>query len=333
LTALVLASSHQRGVALAVVAAAVVGWAVYLWSAAKRSYEPGSELEIAPNRKPYYADDQLEGPRLTKYLWWAFGALAVLAVGLPVYWLREPYRMEGPGFDRGAQYFDERAVERGRELFQTAPGDPPKPREPHFGCEACHGPEGIGGSAPFTFDDPQTGETKTVTWSAPALNTVMLRFRPAEVENVITYGRPGTPMPAWGLDGGGPLNDQQISDLIAYLSEIALDPADVQAQSLEQYGTDGSRLFEAFCSRCHTQGASYGEPKVVGGGAIGPSLVGGATEVQFPDRQDHIDWVSETAEYGDPYGVAGISEGVMPYFSNLLTPEQIAAVVDYERGL
>lgn len=333
MTPVLLATSHQRGVALAVAAAAVVGWVVYLLSASKRTYEPGSEVEIAPNRKPYYDDAELEGPRLTKYLWWAFGALTIAAVGLPVYWLREPFRMDGPGFDKGQQYFDTKSIERGEELYEVFPGDPPTPREPHFGCEACHGAEGIGGSASFTFDDPLTGEAKTVTWQAPALNVVMLKYRRSEVRNIIVYGRAGTPMPAWGLEGGGPLNDQQVDDLLSYLEHIKLDPEEVRQANLEQYGEDGSRLFAAFCSQCHTQGAAYGEPGVVGGGGIGPSLVGGSTLVQFPDRQRHIDWVADTAEFGSNYGVAGISDGVMPFFSDVLTPEQIEAVVDYERGL
>ena len=114
----------------------------------------GGELVHAPNRKVYFEDEGLETHRLTKYLWWAFAMLAISAVGLPVYWLREPFRQKGAGFDRGTQYFADRAVKRGEELFQVAPGNPPTPREPHFGCEACHGVEGVGGVAPFTLTDP-----------------------------------------------------------------------------------------------------------------------------------------------------------------------------------
>ena len=43
--------------------------------------------------------------------------------------------------------------------------------------------------------------------------------------------------------------------------------------------------------------------------------------------------MAKTAAYGQLYGVRGVSEGVMPYFENMLTPEQIQAVVDYERTL
>ena len=97
--------------------------------------------------------------------------------------------------------------------------------------------------------------------------------------------------------------------------------------------TEGAALFEAFCARCHTQGESYGEPQVHGGGAYGPDLTGGATLRQFPTVQQQISWVSETVPIGKQYGQRGISSGRMPFFSNMLTEDQIRAIVDYERTL
>ncbi len=61
-----------------------------------------------------------------------------------------------------------------------------------------------------------------MNWTAPALNTVLYRFTPDEVTYILTYGRPFSPMSAWGVAGGGPMNDQQISDLIAYLQSIQI---------------------------------------------------------------------------------------------------------------
>jgi mono/diheme cytochrome c family protein len=46
-----------------------------------------------------------------------------------------------------------------------------------------------------------------------------------------------------------------------------------------------------------------------------------------------VDWVTNTAAFGKAYGVRGISSGRMPNFAQMLTPEQIQAIVDYERGL
>ena len=83
-------------------------------------------------------------------------------------------------------------------------------------------------------------------WQAPPLNTVLSRFEedPAcsqpvddqpdgticDVTSIITYGRPGTPMQAWGVAGGGPKNVQSIQDLVAFLRTIQLKPADIKAQ-------------------------------------------------------------------------------------------------------
>ena len=39
---------------------------------------------------------------------------------------------------------------------------------------------------------------------------------------IIIYGRPFSPMPPWGIEGGGPLNDQQVDTLLAYLKSIQI---------------------------------------------------------------------------------------------------------------
>ena len=330
-----LAVSSQQRIGLAVVLVMLTGWVIYLISASRRTYEPGSELTTAPNRKPYYDDEGMEGKRLTKYLWWAFAMLAISAVGLPAYWVREPFRQTGAGLDRGTAWFEEESVKRGEWYFEASPGDPPTPREPHYGCETCHGKEGVGGVAAYTLVDPTKPDAlpQQVQWRAPALNTVMLRYRPEEVKFILVYGRAGTPMPPWGIEGGGALNDQQIDDLVAYLDHIKLDPREVKEANLREYGTEGAKLFEGFCAQCHTQGASYGQPTVQGGGAYGPDLTGGATLRQFPTVEQHMTWVTETAPLGEQYGQRGMSSGRMPYFGDMLTEEQIKAIVDYERGL
>src|SRR5205807_8293812 len=144
--------------------------------------------------------------------------------------------------------------------------------------------------------------------------------------------------------------DQQIGDLVAYLASIQLNQADVQKQAVQQYGTDGPALFDAYCARCHTKGSSYGQSEVQGGGAYGPNLTNGSELRQFPRPKDMIDFVTKSAEFGQPYGARGIGQmcpalevggitctagpgGGMPMFGKMLTDAQIAAIVDYERGL
>jgi mono/diheme cytochrome c family protein len=153
-------------------------------------------------------------------------------------------------------------------------------------------------------------------------------------------------MPAWGVQGGGPMNDQQIDDLVAYIGSIQLKPAEARAKSLEAAmtqakadgttGADGATLFKTNCARCHTKGWSYGEPDVMGGGAFGPSLIAGDTLRQFPDIQSMVDFITAGSEFGKPYGVRGVGGnegGGMPGFGQVLTAEEIKAIVDYERGL
>jgi mono/diheme cytochrome c family protein len=340
-------TAQKLGFAFAV--ALVIGWAIFILAHIKRSGVPaGSEAETAPNRRPYFDDDALEGIKLERVLVFALILLVIIAIGLPLYWLNEPTRQA-----HAAVGFDNRAAEAGFTLFQ--PSDSPLPTHPqanalHFGCATCHGLKGEGGSTKFSITTA-SGQVQQVAWQVPALNTVLSRFTPDTVRNIITYGRQGTPMPPWGLNGGGPMNNEQIDDLVAYLQTLQLSPAEAQKQQTDKYGTDGQALFNANCARCHTAGFSFGQPGLSGGGAYGPNLTGGSETRQFPKISDQIDFVTKGAEYGKPYGDHGIGQmapanrvdseiigasaagGGMPMFGSMLTPEQIQAVVNYERGL
>jgi mono/diheme cytochrome c family protein len=332
---LVAAVNTQQKLGLAVAALLVVGWLVYLVAHLRRpeSAPVGSEVELAPNRKPYLDDDALESSKLDKSLKWALVMLGISALGLPAYWLREPSRQAGS--DQG---FKQRAVGRGEILFQPADSPIPAGNVGHFGCGGCHGTKGEGGSVKYSLADPiDPGKPpRQVTWQAPALNTVTLRYTDDQLRSVLVYGRPNTPMPPWGVLGGGPMNDQQIEDLIAYLHDIQLPEEQVKEEAMKQYGLDGAKLFDAYCARCHTKGFSYGEPGERGAGAFGPSLTDGATLNQFPDIESHIEFVKTGSQYAKPYGTRGVGgneAGGMPGFGRMLTDEQIDAIVRYERSL
>ncbi|HET7488775.1 MAG TPA: c-type cytochrome [Acidimicrobiales bacterium] len=330
-----LAFTNQQKFGFTVVIVLILGVVLFLFTNLRKegTPPPGSEIELAPNRRPYLDDDEMEGNRLSKALLAGLVFTVIAAVGLPLYWANEPSRQAG-----AVEGFDKRAVQRGFILFQPAGSPIPEGNIGHFGCGGCHGTDGQGGSTQYVMADPldPTKPPRKVTWVAPALNTVLLRFDPDEVRTILVYGRANTPMPAWGILGGGPMNDQQIDDLVAYLGSIQLKPEDVQKKNMELYGTDGAKLFDGMCSRCHTQGWSIGEPLVTGGGAFGPNLRDGDTIRQFPDKQTQIDFVTEGGTYAKPYGqrgVAGNEGGGMPGFGKMLTPEQIQAIVDYERTL
>jgi mono/diheme cytochrome c family protein len=321
--------------------------------------EIGAEVELAPNRKPYYDDEQLEGPRLNRALFSGLILMAVTAIGLPMYWLNEPGRQDG-----AVETFDQTFVNRGSDLFATT-------EEGGYNCAGCHGAEGVGGQAPFTLTDSKGEFVANVTWRAPALNTVLLRYSEEEVRQILVYGRPGTPMPAWGTEGGGPLTTQQIDELIAYLKSIQItsDAAkdEVEAALRDELGLDedeeidwndletGEALFNLgmeggfaggaySCARCHTQGAAfrYGtiEPANVnlddfvefedGSGAFGFSLTSGVIPRQFLTIEDLIDFIDEGSEFGILYGRRGQGSGRMPGFGD--NPDDESDPADDETG-
>jgi hypothetical protein len=127
------------------------------------------------------------------------------------------------------------------------------------------------------------------------------------------------------------------------------------------------------CARCHTKGWSYNGETVErrdgsklfpsglipGGGFFGPNLTNGLTQRQFETPATHEAFIAEGSETGVKYGQYGQGTGKMPGFGPrteercqippdpgeggppvadcvypaILTPEQIAAIVAYERSL
>jgi mono/diheme cytochrome c family protein len=95
-------------------------------------------------------------------------------------------------------------------------------------------------------------------------------------------------------------------------------------------------LFNAYCARCHTASYSAGVAfeQEIGSGAWAPALTDGRAVAQFPNEQDHIDFVINGAEASEEYGVSGLSGvGGMPAFGALLSEEDIALIVNFERSL
>jgi len=294
------------------------------------------------NLTPYYDDETMEGPKLERFLGAAVIFSAILAAALPVYWLLEPSRQTKMSKD-----FLKASIERGRLRFAVA-GTVPPSEVLNLECARCHGAKAEGGAATFLLQPSKPGELpKTVSWTAPSLNDVLLRFSRDTVVQFITYGRPGTPMPAWGLAGGGPLPDQPIDDLVNYLQSIQLTPAEAMKRNTDRTQkimqanpgiSEGQALFMANCARCHTKGWSYGEPDVMGGGgAFGPNLTNGVELRQFPALAGgvakHVELVTQGSGFQKPYGTQGIGSGRMPGFGQELTARQIDEIVLYERSL
>ena len=175
-----------------------------------------------------FSDDDLEGRRLERVLGWSLVFVTMFAVVMLVYIVREPTRQ-----DHSIAYFKNGSVERGRTLFANPASEAYNPVL-SLQCANCHGSDGGGGSTTAVIDpDGPDGPRppETFMWKAPPLNTELLRFTPEEVEQIITYGRPGTPMQAFGVLGGGAKNEQTIEDLVAYIQSIQLSPEEAQEQA------------------------------------------------------------------------------------------------------
>ena len=359
----VLAASTVTTIGATLVVLLIVGLLIYVIANlfAGRD-EVGSEIELAPNRKPYYDDEELETTVLNRTLRWALVLLVIIAVGLPLYWLNEPGRQSG-----AIENFQSTFVARGEELYVEGSQ-----------CQNCHGPEGSGGQAPYTITDTEGQFVATVNWRAPALDTVLLRYTREEVEYVINYGRPFSPMPGWGASvNKGPLNEQQVTNLVDYLESIQLTPEESQRQAQEalvnQLGlveegasedemdaaienidyddpAVGETLFNLeeaggayACARCHTRGWSIiqnpDDPEAIqppdapiqgvyvgfpdGSGAFGPNLTGGLIPRQFANYQELVGFVSQGSIDGEPYGNNGIGSGRMPGFAENPNTEEV----------
>lgn len=194
-------------VMLALAVLALIAWISYVFG---KTRVRRRRREAAPaNLSPFSSDDELESRRLNGILAWALVVSGLLAIVMPVYYLAESNRQA-----HAAEVFDEIAVERGHEWYIE------------FQCGDCHGPDGGGGGAPYV--EARSG--LSTTWAAPALNDVLYRYTEEEVLYWLVWGRQNSPMPAWGTEGGGPLNIQQLDELVAYLDSIQIS----QVEALEQ---------------------------------------------------------------------------------------------------
>ena len=136
------------------------------------------------------ADEALE-QSTNKWMAWGVGIMLAMALIFPVYRIYEPSNREA---DREAQLGF--LAEQGAELFSD-------------NCTACHGIEGLGGTA-------------------PALNS--MQFLEAatneQISALVAVGVPGSQMSAYSLDFGGSLTSEQIEAITTYLRGLEEDAPD-----------------------------------------------------------------------------------------------------------
>jgi mono/diheme cytochrome c family protein len=223
--------------------AGFLGFVVYRIVSLRRNPEP----KQPDNLTPFFEDDVLEGAHLERALGVALIALVIAVIGLLAYFIWEPFRAAEAG-----DGFKEQSIDRGAVLFansQSKEYDSTK----SLLCADCHGVDGGGGSAKFVIksEDPRCDPNQTVdaklaeeqpyclpqqvTWAAPSLQVASLKYDRKQLTQIITYGRPGTPMPAWGvLSGKGALQEQSIRDLVNYVESFSTSPDKAQAAATKE---------------------------------------------------------------------------------------------------
>jgi mono/diheme cytochrome c family protein len=161
-----------------------------------------------PSRRPGPTDEALEGRLLENYQIAGVALTVFLAVLLPFLYLREPVRQRA-----AARHEQSESVRLGKATFEEF-------------CARCHGPEAEGGVVQ-RYVAPGVKDAKPTDVQAPNLREIYSRHPDEDVGTVawtaIQQGRPPTPMPTWGIRYGGPMNDQQITDLVNYLLSIQGD--------------------------------------------------------------------------------------------------------------
>lgn len=201
------------------------------------------------------------------------GLLLTLALiaGVGAAFFREDARLA-----EAATRLNKANIVRGRQLYVD-------------NCTSCHGTRGEGGAG-------------------PALNNKALLAKASDLVLFATIraGRPNTLMPAWGQDNGGPLTDEDIQNIVAFLR--AWEPAapEVQAAVFEPSAARGAAIYAGSCFICH--GAE-------GQGGAAPALNDPARLTKLDD-----DWYRQTIANGRP------AKG-MPTWGTVLSPNQIEDLV------
>jgi mono/diheme cytochrome c family protein len=186
-------------------------------------------------------DSVLEGPRLLRVQTWGVAGAIFCSAFLVIYFVREPFREAEYG-----KKFLQASIDRGH--IQFAP-DATK-GETGANCASCHGPNGEGG---FAATDP--------SWPAPPLRNEFWRYTRDDITRIVSQGRPGTPMPAWAVEFGGPLNPQAVDDVVNYLESIQVPQK--EKWELPTSVTNGKDVFSRKCAVCHgpdAHGQGLGQP-------------------------------------------------------------------------
>lgn len=173
-------------------------------------------------------------------------------------------------------------------------------------CSACHGQFGEGGPNPS-----RPGDIISPISSAEFLKTrddVTLR-------SIISQGQPDFGMSPFGTTNGGPLSDDEIDSIVAFIRSWQANPPvelPAVAATPAQPPLTGAQIYAGVCSRCH--GAN-------GEGGIGTALADPEFQASYDDKA-LFDMISQ-----------GRIASPMIGWSKILSPDQINQLVQFIRTL
>jgi mono/diheme cytochrome c family protein len=176
-------------------------------------------------------------------------------------------------------------------------------------CSSCHGLFGEGGPNPARAGDI----------IAPISSSEYLKTRDdVTLRNIISQGQPDFGMSPFGEANGGPLDDEQVDAIVAFIRSWETNPPVVLPSEIisvtpsapYEASLSGSQIYISVCSSCH--GAN-------GEGGVGPAL----NTQEFQDKYDD-QTMFETIDTGH-------EATSMIAWGEILTSDQITQVVQYIR--
>ena len=166
-------------------------------------------------------------------------------------------------------------------------------------CTLCHGAKGQG----YVADHA----------NALANQQFLIAATDPFIAWAIAYGRPGTPMAAFGKDRGGPLDHGEVSKILEFIrSWQKTPPVELPTGLVRGEPTRGEKLYAAQCATCHG-------PR--GKGKTAPSLNNPVMLATAPDS--YLRYAIAEGRPGTP----------MPAFKAKLTGPQLDDLTAYLRSL
>jgi len=211
-------------------------------------------------------------PNYERYVIIGLVMTLLIVAGFSFYWYGESARLALASDD-----FAKERVQRGRRVYTEQ-------------CISCHGSEGEGGVGTALNDKILLRNT---------LDDILF--------SVTRSGVPSTQMPAWSVDFGGPLTDEDIKDVVAFIRAWEPTAPEIEPVVFEPDSARGALLFETTCAVCHAENGK-GSDK---GPAINDTL-----RLATLDN----DWYRSTITNGRP------AKG-MPTWGTVLVPNQIEDII------